>query len=691
MTAIPRSVFRRRSRLRVVLFSGGRGSGTLARQLIRHPEIDLTVAINGYDDGASTGAVRRFLSESLGPSDFRKNASRLATERATAPAELVALLDYRLPQGCDAATGRAIIDAAQPVAARAPSGSALHVWELTHPPDSPPWATAVAGRLARFLHELDTGGRPFDFSDCSVGNLVFAGSFLTAGKSFNRAVADYCALLGLPPGLIQNVTDGTNAYLVALDTGGALLASEEAVVDAKRQNRIDEIFLLDRPLDQPEQQQVASLAAGERRAFLQHRSAAVRVNPAVVESLHEADLIIYAPGTQHSSLFPSYITPGLGAAIASNLTAFKLLITNLQQDVEITGASAVDIIDRALYYLREKGRLTDPTPCLITHYLMNDPGRESPGPYVPLGAVDALEDPRLVRIGNYEEGVTGRHDAEKILAPFVASLLGSDREPAVAVYLHDADSPNKLGQTLLEMVRGGVADLPVTLTVLHSTQAIAERLASALPFAVRSVPGPQVLETLGAGGFEYVILFESSGMYRGEDIVALASQLAFVRLDAVWGSRRLSMKDIEEALRLRYSHNWLLKMASRFGSHLLSVLYLVLFGQYITDTLSGARAVRARYLRELEVDPAHKLANHQLLAALLRDRAEVLEIPVRFFPISPERVKRTSVVEGLRAILEILVRRVRSRPPGASAHASRPADVPPPDDSVPPPPVMAAP
>jgi hypothetical protein len=369
-------------------------------------------------------------------------------------------------------------------------------------------------------------------------------------------------------------------------------------------------------------------------------------------------------------LFPSYITPGLSAAIASNLTAIKLLITNLQQDAEIVGASAVDIIDRALYYLREKGRLADPTPCLITHYLLNDPGRESPAAYVPLGAVDALEDPRLVRIGNYEEGVTGRHDAEKILTPFVMSLLGSDREPSVAVYLHDADSPNKLAQTLLEMVRGGVGDLPLTLTVVHSSQSIEEGLAASLPFVVRSVPRPKVLELLGAGGFEYVILFESSGMYRGEDVVALASQLAFVRLDAVWGSRRLSMKDVDAALRLRYSHNWLLKMTSHFGSHLLSVLYLALFGQYITDTLSGARAVRARYVRKLNVDPEHKLANHQLLAALLTDRAEVLEIPVRFFPISPDRVKRTSVVEGLRAIVEIFRRRLRPRRSRASASDS---------------------
>ena len=57
--------------LRVMLFSGGRGSGALTAALLRMPGVDLTLAINGYDDGASTGEVRRFLGDALGPSDYQ--------------------------------------------------------------------------------------------------------------------------------------------------------------------------------------------------------------------------------------------------------------------------------------------------------------------------------------------------------------------------------------------------------------------------------------------------------------------------------------------------------------------------------------------------------------------------------------------------------------------------------------------
>ena len=63
------------------------------------------------------------------------------------------------------------------------------------------------------------------------------------------------------------------------------------------------------------------------------------------------------------------------------------------------------------------------------------------------------------------------------------------------------------------------------------------------------------------------------------------------------------------------------------------------------------------------VDLTDKRANHLLLSELLRRKAEVLEIPVQFFPISPERVKRTSPIEGLHALATIVWRRFAPRAP----------------------------
>src|SRR5262245_44037344 len=229
--------------VRVVLFSGGRGSGVLSKQLLKDPHIQLTLAINGYDDGASTGEVRRFLGDSLGPSDFRKNASRLALELSTCSPSLIDMLDARLPDGLSRGEALATV--------RQRSSS----------------FPAVADRLDAFINELESTGRSFNFNDCSVGNLVFAGCFLRCNRQFNRAVDDYCALVGLPAGVIENVTDGSNGYLVALGADGGVLGSEEEIVGALGQNRIQEIYLIDRALSEADREQLKQRDGRAAAAF----------------------------------------------------------------------------------------------------------------------------------------------------------------------------------------------------------------------------------------------------------------------------------------------------------------------------------------------------------------------------------------------------------------------------------------
>src|SRR4029079_7721661 len=248
---------------------------------------------------------------------------------------------------------------------------------------------------------------------------------------------------------------------------------------------------------------------------------------------------------------------------------------------------------------------------------------------------------------------------------FLDAIVSADRRKRVAVLLHDAGSTNKIVQTLLEMVRGGIDRVPLDVTVFYAGELLDSTFVANLPFAVSRLPGGDATFASVArpGGFDYVALFESSGMYRGEDLVALASQLAMGRFDAVWGSRRLSVRDIQESYRLRYRKNLLLGAVSYVGSHALSLAYLFLYGRYISDTLSAVRAVRASDAPDETIDLTHKRANHLLLTGLLRRKAEILEIPVRFFSISPGRVRRTSPLEGLQALATIAWRRVVSPRP----------------------------
>ena len=415
-------------------------------------------------------AVRQFLGDCLGPSDFRKNASWLARELNCCSSALIDLLDFRFPDGLSASDAQLWLQmlATDHVAAceRFPSEEA-ESWQLLDASTR----HVLASNLASIEGELQRQGTTFPFSDCSLGNLVFAGCFLNSGRRFNAACRDYFSLLNLPDGLIENVTDGTNAFLVAMDSEGRLLGSEADIVDQNRRNYIDDIFLIDRPFTLEERDRLTLALPHDVRQVVESRAVSPLPNPRLLQRLKSADLIIYAPGTQYSSLFPSYMTAGLGTAITRNLTAVKLLITNLREDAESPDCRATDIVEKAVYYLREKGQSKLPTPALITHFVINDPGDKSPErPYIPLGRVENYEDPRLIRIGDYEDGVTGRHDAATVLTPFIESFLGRSRRPKIDVLLLETDSHNKIAQTILEMLRGGISDIPVDVAVFYAMQ-----------------------------------------------------------------------------------------------------------------------------------------------------------------------------------------------------------------------------
>ena len=264
-------------RVNVVLFSGGRGSSVLTKQLLHHKEVNLALIINGYDDGLSTGEVRRFLGDCLGPSDFRKNASRVALELASCEPGWITLLDLRFP----VTISESLVDATLSLLTLTPSGCDDPFYgQLEELHGSLEYQTQqqLAERMTAFRRALDSAKEGFDFSDCSIGNLVFAGSFLVCDRQFNRAVDDYSMLLGLPEGLIVNVTQGENAFLVATNENGEYLKSEADIVDAGRRNHIQDIFLLKQPFSPAP----SRLSAKALQEDLVEQSMPLQLNPQVV-------------------------------------------------------------------------------------------------------------------------------------------------------------------------------------------------------------------------------------------------------------------------------------------------------------------------------------------------------------------------------------------------------------------------
>src|SRR5258708_34955896 len=86
----------------------------------------------------------------------------------------------------------------------------------------------VAGRMGALLGAFFAHGRGFDYRDCSLGNLVFAGAYLEKDGDFNEAAAAVSALVGRRARLL-NVAEQQNRILVGLKQDGSLLANAAAL------------------------------------------------------------------------------------------------------------------------------------------------------------------------------------------------------------------------------------------------------------------------------------------------------------------------------------------------------------------------------------------------------------------------------------------------------------------------------
>ena len=214
---------------------------------------------------------------------------------------------------------------------------------------------------------------------------------------------------------------------------------------------------------------------------------------------------------------------------------------------------------------------------------------------MPLGQLEAIEDPRLVRIANYEDGVSGRHDASRVLAPFLAALGHPGEPKRAAVLLHDAESSNKIVQTLLEIVRGGIEQVPLEVEVCYSGVALDADFVASLPFPVRRLTGnaAEFQNLLRESSMDFAILFESSGMYRGEDLVGRVAP-------GGWPFRR----GLGQPAAVGPRHRGVIPPAipadaarrrdQLRGSHLLSVAYCLLCGATSRTRSRACEASRRR-------------------------------------------------------------------------------------------------
>ncbi len=663
------------NRLKVVLFAGGRGAGTLIAALSKHPQIDLSVLVNAYDDGLSTGRVRDFIPGMLGPSDLRKNISNLLSSEDKSQLALKNFLEYRLDVQCTFEEGFSLFRNFERENFDKITNTDLATLFLNTNYKVSFFLRECFSYFNNYVDERAKDGVKFDFQDCSVGNVILAGAFLKNGKDFNKCLRDFQNVLGMA-GRVYNVTDGENLVLVAMKNDGSYLSREAEIVSPQNKSKLKDIYLLKKYLSAEEEQILKTLTLEDKFNYLSQKEIFPNLNPELKDVLSSADLIIYGPGTQHSSLFPSYYTKGLGEAIAENKNAEKIFISNILKDNEIQTETANSLTEKLFFYLNQKGKTSlSPNDFAKQFFIQySDPSLSNHGDYVAFDLSNFPFPKERVILTNSEDS-PGKHSGGRVVDELVnivnANLMKKvksfphtvsiivpclNEERTVKKVLHDLCLLDfrrfDLGKEII-FVDGGSTDASVEI-------ARTEKHVRVIQSPARKGRGAALREGIKAATGNFIIFFPSDGEYQVQDLYSMVQMLLESEFKAVFGSRAYRCVDPRMQAREIYKGHGFLYFFSMYGGWLLSALCLLLYNRYVSDTLTSLKAFDARILKNLTLTSNGVDLDLEIIAKLSLQRVFIVEIPVKYQPRKMEEGKKITLLDGIKSILRLFFSRKSS-------------------------------
>src|ERR1017187_7933574 len=665
--SVPTTRAPRLSKLSVVLFSGGSGTQSITEPFLKHPQISLTILINAYDDGHSTGRLRRFIPGMLGPSDVRKNINRLMPQSDQRHRALRFLSDHRLPVGMEYPRG---MDFVQRVANQ-DWGAQSSELAARFDQLSVKQARTFTGFFERFrdyASEQDKLGSRFDFTDCALGNILFAGCYLEEQRDFNRTVDTFAKFYEIESRLL-NITAGENLFLIARKQDGAILWSEAEIVSAQNPSKIDDIFLI-------EEQVYRSATPSSELGDLIARGGRVQsINPEARQGLESADVIVYGPGTQHSSLFPSYITRGVSEAIICNQTADKILISNIRRYFDMQEEDAGDLARKFLSALSRKGEVALDWKDAVTHSFFQHQDRPQQtgqhhgvASYIPFDKATFSFPLESVMLRDWEDQ-EGRHAGGFVLdelQQIVQSRIDIALQPfrhLISIIVPALNEERTVEETLKRLMALDFQMFELGKEIIFVDGGSTDRTFE-IAQSVRNVKAYRLDQPKGRGaalktGIEkargdIIVFFPADLEYQEKDIYPVVLSIARSNFSAVFGTRAVKCTDLSGRLKSIYGKARGLYLVSKYGGMLLSTATLFLYNRYVTDTLTSVKGFDARLLRSLDLQSDGMNLDTEIVAKLCRRGHYILEIPVGYKARTKMEGKKSTPMDGLKALFALI-------------------------------------
>jgi 2-phospho-L-lactate transferase/gluconeogenesis factor (CofD/UPF0052 family) len=551
--------------MKIVLFCGGRGSSNLIKELADDSDVELTLIVNAYDDGLSTGKIRRLIPGMLGPSDFRKNLGYLLVPASEDHLNFQKILEHRLnfdnySEFPKANESKLDFYHNLSLALIGSDSELSRVFALLADETKGKILSLIASFLGKVCKELLEDTTLQDMEDFAVGNILLAGAYIQNGNSFSNANDLICSLFDIRARIV-NVSD-ENRFLAALTNHGELVRSEADIVAGKFQGEITEVFLLLDPIsDENLEEFKTKISIHEKHQYLSRLESIPALNSGVQDILSNSDIIIFGSGTQHSSLFPTYKVLARNNVYPPKLST-KIFVSNLEQDSDIIGWSG----ERLLKGLTRHFRVDSSSE--VIDLIIAD--KDSPIRFEVLDDKISLHVASLRSASNYQV-----HDGRK-LADQIFLSLSKQSAVDIEIRIFSSAKHSEHGRMWLKVQDFGFN----TSSEKVDCQVI--ELEDASMGAIRYF-NEWITDDLKS---RFLVLYSCEGETRIEDLLAGIELMKRTKLGVLSGSRTQARRQWLEATGRTYGEGRL-----RFGFSIAATILAVFISmvrrrQLLTDPLS---------------------------------------------------------------------------------------------------------
>jgi hypothetical protein len=394
------------------------------------------------------------------------------------------------------------------------------------------------------------------------------------------------------------------------------------------------------------------------------------MNPRAAEALAAADVIIYGPGTQHSSLFPSYMTQGVAEAIAGNRTADKIFIGNIHRDFDIQTDDANDLARKLIQAFTRRGQVTLNWPDVVSQFFVQQPEENilSKAKYVPFDAKNFDFPLETVRVRDWE-AQEGRHSGGYVLdelQTIVQSRIDVELESVqhmASIIVPVLNEERTIEDVLKSLTALDFEPFGLTKEVIVVDGGSTDRTAE-IAKSIRNVKVCQLSSRLGRGaalrmGIErargnLILFFPGDAEYHATDLYSVLNTMVRGGAKAVFGTRTTKCVDLSGRLKEIYGQNWRLYVTSKYGGMLLSILALLLYNRFVSDVLTSVKAFDAKLLKRLNLQSNGIDLDTEIIAKLAQHREYILELPVDFKPRTKEQGKKITALDGVKAMAALI-------------------------------------